>query len=758
LILVICIVIFALSIQSAFAYSIGDLVNYLQNLFYTVTQPVVIGGTVSSSCNQECVNKHYSNGTCRVGNMCYSGETDILQDGCPSNNECCCSGASSTSTTTQQTTTIASQYCDFQPGYRCMPNVCSNYQQPCGSTNVYSCQDKNMKCCFGTCSVSSTSSTTSVSSTTTSTTSTTIFIIPTTTTAAASTTSSSSSTTTKPTTTTVGTTTTISTGILSGEIKFDKEEYDAGETATVSWSWSNARLSYEYSIYGFWEIYNQTKNVAYGYLNSPTGKGETTLFMSTSGRWEAKLHVCSTPSCDILQERNSKLYSDSAVVKIEKCVPVYLSGNDKQRFDIVFLAHEYKDFSKFAQDVSKHKDTLLSIEPFKSYSNAINVWLVNENFDLGCSGEWVVQCNMPKIEDVAHRCPVDQIVVLVEFGGGAAPRIGVPDHYITVNARWYDADKITVHELGHSIAGLKDEYIYDKKLSEEFAKKNPSKGPNCDGSDCDAWKEISGTGCFKGCSYDNWYRSTECSIMKNTWDPNCFYFNGPSIKALQNKLNKYKISAASASSQPTLYQASQISLLNFNYNNGTMALENVSIGEGFASTAVQQDTGYKLNVLSPTDDVMQSYAFELPTEMFYDYAVGGQLAGGVEEQENVNFTVAVPYQANISKINVLAEGKEVLSTGVSNLTEQGRVFMATSEGQKQITITPEIASQKAGITAVKATALKEENTVPVYFINGTKQVKLLFFIPLSMDVQAKINAENGEIISIANPWWSFLAS
>jgi len=571
-------------------------------------------------------------------------------------------------------------------------------------------------------------------------------------------TSSSSTTTTTPTTTAAGTTTTASTGTLSGEIKFDKEEYDVGETATVSWSWSNARLSNEYSIYGFWEIYNQTRNVAYGYLNSPTGKGETTVFMSTPGRWEAKLHVCSSPSCDILQERNSKLYSDSAVVKIEKCVPVYLSGNDKQRFDIVFLAHEYKDFSKFAQDVSKHKDTLFSIEPFKSYSNAINVWLVNENLDLGCRGDWVVQCSMSEVELASHKCPVDQIVVLVEFGGGAAPRIGVPDHYVTVNARWYDADKMTVHELGHSIADLKDEYIYDKKLSEEFAKKNPAKGPNCDGGDCDAWKGMPGTDCFKGCSYDNWYRSTECSIMKNTWDPNCFYFNGPSIKALQNKLNKYKISAASASSQPTLYQASQISLLNFNYNNGTMALEDVLIGEGFASTAVQQDTGYKLNVLSPTDEVMQSYAFELSTEMFYDYAIDGQLAGGVEEQENVNFTVAVPYQANISKINVLAEGKEVLSTGVSTLAEQGRVSMATSEGQKQITITQEMASQKAGITVVKAVGLKEENALPVYSINGTRQVRLFFVIPASMNIQAKINAQNGEIISITKPWWSFLAS
>jgi len=203
LILVICIVTFVLSIQAVFAYNIGDLVDYLQNLFYTATQPVVMGSTVSdncccestsgtrscisrstcwngqgcvgncpcssattttvnAACNQECKNRNYNNGTCRSGNICYSGESDIEQDGCPSYNKCCCSGGGGTTTTrqtttTQQTTTtITSQYCDSQPGYRCMPNSCSSYQQPCGSTNVYSCQNTNMKCCFGTCSGTST--------------------------------------------------------------------------------------------------------------------------------------------------------------------------------------------------------------------------------------------------------------------------------------------------------------------------------------------------------------------------------------------------------------------------------------------------------------------------------------------------------------------------------------------------------------------------------------------------------------------------
>jgi len=199
--------------QLVFAYSIGDLTNYLQNLFYTVTQPVVIGSTlpdncccestsgtrscisrstcwngqgcvgncpcssattttVNAACSQECANRYYVIGTCRTGNICYSSETDIGQGGCPSYNKCCCSVSVTTTTvsatTTRQTTTTGqtttsitttlptSQSCDYQSGYRCMPNACYTYQQPCGSTNVYSCQDKNMKCCFGTCSGTST--------------------------------------------------------------------------------------------------------------------------------------------------------------------------------------------------------------------------------------------------------------------------------------------------------------------------------------------------------------------------------------------------------------------------------------------------------------------------------------------------------------------------------------------------------------------------------------------------------------------------
>ncbi|MBU3906942.1 MAG: hypothetical protein KKA64_01695 [Nanoarchaeota archaeon] len=45
----------------------------------------------------------------------------------------------------------------------------------------------------------------------------------------------------------------------------------------------------------------------------------------------------------------------------------------------------------------------------------------------------------------------------------------------------------------------------------------------------------------------------------------------------------------------------------------------------------------------------------------------------------------------------------------------------------------------------------------IYIVQMNKKARLFFLFPVSEKVDADINAENGEIIRIRNPWWGFLA-
>ena len=76
-----------------------------------------------------------------------------------------------------------------------------------------------------------------------------------------------------------------------------------------------------------------------------------------------------------------------------------------------------------------------------------------------------------------------------------------------------------VHEFGHSFGLLCDEYVYGGYFAKEFAN-NSLDCPNCDvefsGNEnisCPKWKGIPGTGCYRGCGFENVYRSEPLSIM-----------------------------------------------------------------------------------------------------------------------------------------------------------------------------------------------------------------------------------------------------
>ena len=82
---------------------------------------------------------------------------------------------------------------------------------------------------------------------------------------------------------------------------------------------------------------------------------------------------------------------------------------------------------------------------------------------------------------------------------------------------------------------------------------------------------------------------------------------------------------------------------------------------------------------------------------------------------------------------------------------------------------PDVASQKA-IEALKLHACSEENNCQiqlkemnqnnenkvVYEVQVQKQARILGLFKAKLQMQAQINAENGEVIQTQKPRWSFL--
>ena len=155
-------------------------------------------------------------------------------------------------------------------------------------------------------------------------------------------------------------------------------------------------------------------------------------------------------------------------------------GPAAQKLDLVVMGDGYtlNEMEKFRKDVKRLTDVLLNTEPFKTRMKDINIRAIETpsetsgvckphpgvfkrtplsvhygSFD---SERYALTYDNRTIRDIASEVPYDFMVILVNertYGGG-----GIYNLYTTVSADNKFANYIMVHELGHHIAGLADEY------------------------------------------------------------------------------------------------------------------------------------------------------------------------------------------------------------------------------------------------------------------------------------------------------------
>ncbi len=197
--------------------------------------------------------------------------------------------------------------------------------------------------------------------------------------------------------------------------------------------------------------------------------------------WEKQYEVFADPKNPDIKQKNNHSY---------KKFKIHKSGNPNKKFDLVILPEGYTagQMEKFRADAKRFTGYLLNTDPYKFYSDKINVWgvlaaseeegtdlpgdsvwkktLLNSNFYTFGSERYLTTADYFTVRDVASNAPNDQIFILVnheKYGGG-----GIYNFYSVATSDNETSDFLMIHEFGHAFAGLGDEYYTSDVAVEDF--------------------------------------------------------------------------------------------------------------------------------------------------------------------------------------------------------------------------------------------------------------------------------------------------
>lgn len=170
--------------------------------------------------------------------------------------------------------------------------------------------------------------------------------------------------------------------------------------------------------------------------------------------------------------------------------PLRYAGEPRRKVDIALIAEGYTpdEMEKFRRDAARLVDCLFSVEPFASRRDDFNIWAVEtpsgeSGTDLPHRNSWkntaantafftfgieryLTAPDHTLLCELAADVPYDLLYVVVNtglYGGG-----GIYNAYALCTADHPQSNNVFVHELGHALAGLGDEYYSSEVAYENF--------------------------------------------------------------------------------------------------------------------------------------------------------------------------------------------------------------------------------------------------------------------------------------------------
>ena len=202
--------------------------------------------------------------------------------------------------------------------------------------------------------------------------------------------------------------------------------------------------------------------------------------------------------------------------EIVKDCNVIIENEGKDKIDIVF----------FTDDVNKNKadeytEFFLNSEPFSNYKNKFNFYNAG-NSDCNMI-EDTLFCYSKDLIKKSSICPNDYIIVLSD----TSEKIRSSSYLNVISLNVNNPKSVFLHEFGHAFANLADEYV--PSIPPFFSK-------NC-ASKCDNFQEYNIEKCFGGCSKNNYFRSSEESVMRTLKTNN---FEKVNSILISKNLDKYE--------------------------------------------------------------------------------------------------------------------------------------------------------------------------------------------------------------------------
>lgn len=188
----------------------------------------------------------------------------------------------------------------------------------------------------------------------------------------------------------------------------------------------------------------------------------------------------------------SRLIDRAPVTEQGDVWSVFQNGEPSEKLDLLVMGDGYtgEESAKFKSDVTRLVNRLFGIDPFRSRKGDFNVWAITVDSEnsgisdprrdiwrktaLGLSfnafdlDRYVLTYRNRELRERAAQSPYDTLIILFngrKYGGG-----GIFNLWATCSSDSSEAAYVFVHELGHSMAGLADEYYTSQVAYEEFVR------------------------------------------------------------------------------------------------------------------------------------------------------------------------------------------------------------------------------------------------------------------------------------------------
>ena len=232
------------------------------------------------------------------------------------------------------------------------------------------------------------------------------------------------------------------------------------------------------SIYGEWETTGEAQKINRTFSESLRFPAPDAPFRVVVKKRDAKNQFLDAWSVTV--DPADKFVLRNTALDAGALIRLHESGESTTKLDFLILGDGYTaaERGKFERDARKLTAILFSTSPFKERERDINVWglvpaapqsgisrpsqniykrsPVGATYDAFDSERYVLTFENKAVRDLASNAPYEVVEILTNtatYGGG-----GIYGLYSTVAADSLWAPYIFVHEFGHHIAGLADEY------------------------------------------------------------------------------------------------------------------------------------------------------------------------------------------------------------------------------------------------------------------------------------------------------------